>query len=928
MANVKLLKLSSKDLNESNWNFKVDYDKALSRGYVIALAPSQVIKWIYEKRGVDIDTIGKLVGELKKQDKKQELDELLFMHEIVQVDFTCEGHLNKMLKKGLTVTIKMYDKEFTKKYKYLVSKGGTVLTFIEEDLYEEISGKLNADRNIQKKLHAAKLSAYKSLAFTSSRPVTAPKNIIVIPDCEVQFKETYLWVGETEESIEYKENELVTRDICDGCCFIDPDLAEQWSKELDLQKIASSYQVRYLWTKGILFPVDFKKYCIEHEVYTIKDIWGTERNILMADVILNESMVKLNKGAYDSMEHWLECANKHGYGWRVGKYSKEDKWGNSNYQQLLPMDLTEDDCREFIKPQIELLDKITCGDYASTYLYLNGTQTTVENIASRFDEDTDAQLATALMIEPKLLEDKFLKAKIHSNLRRTREDMRVGHCWVDSNYQIIVCDPIQLLEHLCGVNNPKGILKAGEIYSKKHMEQGITECIAFRAPMLIENNIVKVTIPQIDKEYVEYFKYLDDVYCVNGNDLMNESLCGFDMDGDSLQLLHNDVFMRAYDKLSKEARLPVKCAGVHCDPIIIENDDQLLEVASIMLGDNVPNIGSVINIFSRLYAVRGQFDKNSEDEEERKKYETLTRRLLCGQAISQATIDAKKSGKFFPIPDHWYKLDACKELADKEFQENICATQKPYFFIHNYTDLNSDYKKWEKKVNIRTSAYWNMSASDFLKMNVEDMNEEQVTFYNFIKTSCPINMNDKSTMKTFTDVVDEELKCINKMGKVRKANDTRNLLKYDGVDVDKNILGEVQKLFEDYADDNRSTVYEVTNSMALTVGEDEKWKIVQVMKEEQKNLAEKFKEDILKECNGDIKVAVNALIEVTYNNKKTGALLWNTFGKEIIDNLLEKNNYMVHAVVQVEDDIDCEGKEYIDYKGKKYIIEAVFVGEQ
>ena len=913
MANVKLLKLSSKDLNESNWNFEIDYNKALHKGYVIALAPSQTIKWIYEKRGVDIDTIGKVIGELKKQDEKQKLDELLFMHEIVQVDFTCKGHLNKMLKKGLTVTIKMYDKEITKKYKYLVSKGGTVLTFIEEDLYEEISGKLNADRDIQTKVHAAKLSAYKSLAFTSSRPVTAPKNIIVIPDCEVQFQADYLWVGPTEESIEHR-NEVVTRDICDGCCLIDPQLAEQWSKELDLQKIASSYQVRYLWTKGILFPVDFKKYCIEHEVYTIKDVWGTERNILMADVILNESMVKL-WNAYDSMEHWLACADEHEYGWRVGKYSKEDKWGNSNYQQLLPMDLTEDDCRDFIQPQIELLDRITCGDYANTYLYLNGTQTTVENIASRFDEDIDAQLATALMIEPKLLEDKFLKAKIHSNLARTREDMRVGHCWVDSNYQIIVCDPIQLLQHLIGIENPKGVLRAGEIYSKKHMEQGITECIAFRAPMLIENNIVKVIIPQIDEEYVEYFKYLDDVYCVNGNDLMNESLCGFDMDGDSLQLLHNDVFMRAYDKLSKEARLPVKCAGVPSSKTIVANDDQLLQVASIMLGDNVPNIGSVINIFSRLYTVRGQFKQGEEQ------YEILTKRLLCGQCISQATIDAKKSGVFFEVPKHWYQLDTCKELADREFQESICATQKPYFFIYNYSKLNTDFIEWEKRVNIRTSAYWNMSASDFLKMNVENMNEEQVTFYNFIKKSCPINIDDKSTMKTFTDVVDEELKRISKTGKVKKLQDTRNLLKYDGVDVDQDTLDEVQKLFENYASDNRSKVYETTSSMALTVGEDEKYKIVEVMKEEQEKLAKKFKKDILEKCNKDIKVAVNALIEVTYSSKKTGALLWNTFGKEIINNLLEKNNYMAHAVVQNENG-------NIDYKGKRYSVEMVCVGEQ
>lgn len=328
-----------------------------------------------------------------------------------------------------------------------------------------------------------------------------------------------------------------------------------------------------------------------------------------------------------------------------------------------------------------------------------------------------------------------------------------------------------------------------------------------------------------------------------------------------------------------------------------------------MLGRSVPNIGSVINIFSQLYTVRGQFKQGD------KEYDILTKRLLCGQCISQATIDAKKSGVFFKTPKHWYQLDACKELEDREFQESICATQKPYFFIHNYDELNSDYIEWEKKVNIRTSAHWNMSASDFLAMNVEDMNEEQVTFYNFIKQSCPINMDDKSTMKTFTDVVDEELKRISKMGKVRKTQETKHLLQYDDVQVGQNIVEEVQRLFDRYSSDNRANVQQVRNTMI--VDEDEQYKVNEIIKENQQKLTEDFKRDVLKVC-GDIKVAINALVEVVYNSKKSSTLLWSTFGQEIIEILLQRRNYMVHAVVQ-----DVNGD--IDYKGKKYSIETVCV---
>ena len=201
-------------------------------------------------------------------------------------------------------------------------------------------------------------------------------------------------------------------------------------------------------------------------------------------------------------------------------------------------------------------------------------------------------------------------------------------------------------------------------------------------------------------------------------------------------------------------------------------------------------------------------------------------------------------------------------------------------------------------------------------MDVKDMNEQQVKFYNFVKQSCPINMDDKSTMKTFTDVVDEELKRISKMGKAKKAEDTRHLLKYDDVQVGQDTIKAVQGLFNKYASDNRSQVYDVRSTMI--VEEDEQYKVNEIIKHVQQSLTEEFKRDILAVCSGDIKVAVNALVEVVYNSKKSATLLWNAFGKEIVDNLLERRNYMVQAVVQ-----DENGD--IDYKGKRFNIETVCV---
>lgn len=908
MLCLRLFKLPSSELRKQNFDYKITTKKAEANGYIIALGESQVTDWLYQKRGFETSKdLHMKVTELKKNKEYDELNDLLFMKELLQIDYAGRKDLDSIMQRHDGIV-----KVNGIRYKYLVSKGSSTLTYIKEDLYDYIAMKLDGNRNTQIPLQPAKLSAYKSLAFTNSEQVTAPKNVIVIPDCEVKFEETYLWVGATEDSIE-KRTEVVERNICDGCGFISPELAEQWSRDLRKEeKIASAFQVRNLWCKGILCPVDFKKYCIENDTYTIKDVWGHEQNILTADIILTKSMVKVFKG-YESMNDWVQASKDLGYVWRVGKVAKSDKWGNSNYQQILPLNLTEDDCREFIKPQIDLMRNVTKENYESTYLFLNGIENTEKSVQRLFNsDDVSYTLANAMMIDKRLAKDKFLVNKVKRNLRGKREEMRVGHCMVESNYQIITCDPIQLLEHMCGVENPKGILKKGEIYSKKHMTQNITECIAFRAPMLIENNVVKVSIAQIDEEYAHYFENLDNVYAVNGNDLMNESLCGFDLDGDTLQLLHNDTIMRAYEKLSEDAHLPVKCAGVDVKPVIVENDDILIQNARIMLGSTVPQIGSVINIFSQLYAVRGQFKQGD------KEYKKLTYRLLCGQCISQSTIDAKKSGNYFEIPKHWYKANHIEflPLEEQEFNARIVADKKPFFFLYNYDKLKEQYSDWHKNVNVRCIAHWDMTIEQLRDMPETSLTEEQQQFLEFVNEQCPVNMYDSSTMKIFTDVVSEELKELT--FSTKSTIDCRDLLKFDDVTYDEKLYKKARRLYYNYKKDRLEAVRNARKNKIYS--DEEKYILIRDVKDAEKQERDKFQKKIEDLCDNDKKVVVNLLIDMSYNDDTEIPLCWEIYGQEIIENLLEKNDYKVNAVIA-----DENGR--IKFKGKKYTSKVIDVRE-
>lgn len=896
--NMKLFKVESKFLKNNKWDAQLSYSEAEQLGYVIAFSQSQVSDWIYELRGTSYNEVVEKVSTLKrkaktkegniKEIKKQILD-YIFLDELIQVDFSSAKDFDRATK-GFKVN--------GIEYKYLTSKGSSTITFIREDLYDVIAGRLNANRDVVNvKQFASKLSAYKSLSFTSSVPVTSPKNVIVIKDCEVEFQAEYLWVG---ESIEYR-NEMVTRDINDGCYFISPELAEQWSKDLGLEKIASAYQVRNLWTKGILFPVDYKKYCVEHGVTTITDVWGTERNILEADVILGESMVKL-WSAYDSMESWLDASVSNGYVWRVGKYAhfnQASKWGYTNYQIFLPMQMNSEEVEELLQPNIEYLEDVTCGDYVSTCLYLHGRSHTEESIKRMFSDNDRVEdaLGKALMIEPKLLANKSLQYKIKRMLIKTRNDIKLGRLSTNASLCIIVSDPIQLLEHLCGVKNPKGVLKKGEVYSKFHVENGYKEAIAQRNPMLISNNLIKVSIREIDEEYAEYFKYLDDVICVNGVDLMNESLCGFDLDGDTI-CLHTDEVM-----LRHKQELPVKCAGISGQKVVVDGDEECIKMARLACGNTIPQIGSIINIASNMYSVRSQFAEGTRE------YEEMTNRLIHMQKISQSVIDAKKAGTFFETPSHWYKRDE-KYFADmseeeRAFNLQLVADKKPYFFRYNYDKLNENYKDFLYRLNIRTVAHWNVTAEEFLEL--DDYTEEQIKLLEYLGEKCNINLNDNNTMYKITKKAEQMLDGIiyNK-----EKGDVEDLLKsgeYKKEDY-LNLMPKFEQILAEYSREVKK-IYSVKTIL-------EKREREQIISEQIEELKLEILHKILVITDFNEKLACDVLIDVTEDTGTESMLLWELFGKVIIDNLLNKNGHKANLIVE-----DEEGM--YNFKGRAYSIKKV-----
>lgn len=883
MANVNLYKLTGEVFkvqvegkkekaitNEVN----ITYREAERLGCVIAFGESQLIEWIYANRGIELSKLGEIAGELKtkirnsqgdeKEQYKKELHQLLFLDEIIQVEIKSRKLFNK-ISKGFTLN--------GQPYTYLVSKGKQTLTFIKQELYQEFAERLNGGRNTSVPINASKLSAYKSLAMTDSKKVSSPKKVIVVPEQEVKFQAEYTWVGEYE--IEDR-NEIVSRVVNDGASLISTELGLKWSQELGKDKMISAFQVRQMFTKGVQYVVDFQRYFEEQGITHIVDVWGNEQSVEGVDCILNASQVKL-WSAYESCEDWLANANKFGYGWRIGKYSKKSKSHKSNYQQLLTYeDLRDEDIKELIAPSISHINEVQ-SNWSHQVLYLNGRE---------MDEDfetEDATISTALMIEPRLAKDKFVRAKIMRNLRRTKKDMGTGSLLLEkeSYFRIGLPDPLQLLQGMIGIENAQGSLQPNEIFCRAF--NGGEEMLVFRSPMLVHENIAKVKNAHLNSEHEFLYEYLDDTVIVfNGLDMLPETLCGSDWDGDSFQITQNRILKEKHKPF-----LPICCAnlGGGTKEVIVD-EEPLLKAASIMCSSAIPSVGSVINDATAMFSVMSTLEKDSED------YLEMRNRLKHMVRVSQSVIDCAKNGKYYYTPIEWLKGD--DHLATQK--------RKPMFQMDKYDNKKADLNRLKDKINFLSLANFGMPFADLLKVEEDKLTANQIELIQLYNDNCNVFVHDNNTMNRIHEQVHTQLKEDSSSIKVDKS--TKELLQ-TSLTYEMGLVNELKQILTQYTDDVKSFNHRVTNTITNV---DERNDAIKLYT---RNRKEKVAEDI--QMLGDIELVTNAFVDIVYSTGRFAEIMWASVGEQIIKNLLAKNDNKIKVIVK-----DDNGS--IDYLGEKYTV--------
>ena len=805
-----------------------------------------------------------------------------------------------------------------KRYTLLLGTPGGIKTntvmFVREDVYEEISKRIDNGADFSIPMLPSKLMAYKALTFSSSVPVTFTPNILVVEDVEVAFNDTVIYIKFPDDKIaptvETLEDYEVVNNACDGCGLIMPHLMEIWGKQdLGLDYAPSGVVIRNSWMKGVLTSFDFRAYVNYRDDMRgkkVKDVWGKEWNINDVDIIMNRSMFKLSKH-YKSIEHYLENCRENGHGFSITKFVHKhiDNERMLNYQYIQCLDLSDEDIDALLKGDIDCINDITGNDYKKTILYGKGKDLTEKNVW--FSKATDDVHIKALMVNPYAINDEFVKNKIRRSISKRIDLLKTGKINTKGNYQIVIGEPIIQLESALGLE-PKGILKANEFYIEYWRNKGIEKVGAFRSPMSCKQN-AKLMNVSYNEEAIRWYGGIENMVIFNAWDTTMSAMNGLDYDGDivfttSNPIINNGIFND----------LPtIFCEGKSSSKIANPEREDFIKAIKDGFGNKV---GSVTNFGSSCYDKISLFEKDS------KEYKEIDYRIMCIQYLQQECIDSAKNGlPPRPIPSFWNNAK-CKELniwedeengvlknlSDEEFEfiefnKRILTDKKPYYFRYIYQESDRQYRGFIKEMEEKALKLFGKSLSEI--MNEENKSNAEIEFIDKYNRLIPLSDNPCIINKIANKVENE----FNKTSKYNRRCKDFDYSIYQYSDVEEKAsrkqIEAIKELYEEYK------IINAIKKNNLASNKDEGLSNTTLIIEQ---LSMEVREIIINE-----KVLVNTLIELAYAKSKiTPSFVWMLIGDLILSCMLSKTEGKISFPKR-----DENGD--IDFGGEKFKMETIVI---
>lgn len=890
IAQRYIFKIHSSRLRKAKWHLSLTVNQARENKELITINDSQLMRFIDELNSIEnaqshVSDIKSQIKALKKETNlaisrpkiKQlyhDLDKYQFQKDYVCIVIDSNNDYWKLYQNGFQIN--------NLRYRRLLGTTGGIknntIVFVNELLLPELKRRLNNGRDLTKPFTPAKLEAYNALICSSSTPVSMPNGVIVVPDCITHFQAEVIELDDTrldEPSMKYIANKDITLNDSDGYGLALPQLMKRWGAEIGEDFLLPACVIRNAFCKGTIFPIDFQRFAEEHNVCEITDVWGNTHNIHQIELILTASMLKL-WDSYASMEDYLYHCEKNHYTFAITKASEAllENTRTMNYQFLQSYDFTDEQLEELIAPTITEIEDIMSDDYRKTILYTKGTHLNDSNVCN-----LDSSFSTALMIEPKMKDDPYIKNQLYAMLQKRIDDAKIGVLKVPANYSFISGDPYSLCQSMFGLK-VTGLLKAGEAYSKYWSEKGINRIVSFRAPMTSHNNIRLLNIVH-NAEMDAFYQYMTTPTIFNSWDTCADAMNGFDKDGDcvintALPLLVNNT--KALPAIVCVQRKAPKC---------VPTEEDLVQSNIDSFGNA---IGAVTNKITSMFEVQARYPKDSRE------YRILDYRIKCGQLYQQNAIDKAKGVEAKPMPDQWYNQGSRKSANNIRSWQNrqLLADKKPYFMQYIYPAEKTKLKEYIKRNNEKCIMRFRISLDELISKKAKT--SEESAFLNCYHQQMPLGTAPCTVNRICWKVE-------NALEHREQQNQTSfdySILKCD-VEYSKQMYEKIKKIYNRYQRETASYMqYAKSERIALEERQMQKYLF-----------KEAFKRQCLEQCPNE-QYLCNIVLDLCYSKPQySKQFAWDICGDVFIQNLLKRNQYKIsYPALDENGDLEFNGQHF------------------
>ena len=724
-----VLKFKSARLKRSKYKVNLTIDEARSNGEIVRLGDCQLLNSIRSivNRKEYSPVLEKRLRHLRKgkgyderiKKLRSQIDESLFVPEIVYIEFDDARHYPKLIESGLFIN--------GKKYVRLLSSAGNArkktTMFCQEEIYEKLDYILDCGRDPEYKINPSKFNAYYSLSSSGGHSIDIPR-IVVIPDCEVKRITPVDFVSENKNPledpiVEYKEVEC-TFNLFDGQGLMSRTFSNIIADRLELDYTPSAVIFRGAFQKGMLVTFDFKEFSKVYGVQQIKDIYGKVFDVGDVDVILSASQFKLS-GAYQSTQQYLDECKKRNFKWTITRPTpeKDNNVTTSNYQYLQVLNLNDDDIEKLAQPTIQYLQNVSGLDWMSSVLFLMGG-IEEKNLSKEWFDRLDP-IVKQLLYKPEIISDKYIQNKLRRMLGKKVNEACEGKLLLDGNYSVMISDPFAQAQWAFGLQ-PIGLLGNREFYSAYWNEQKIDEIAAMRSPLTWESEVNILNLKK-SKKMIDWYHYSTSGIIYNIYDNSTLIHAGNDFDFDIVATTSNQQIING-----AMGGIPVLYEKKTAGKQRIEKSE--LWKADIRTFDN--KIGFLTNLATTMFSIRARY--KPEDEE----YKILTNRLKTCCALQSMVIDYGKGIEVMPIPRHWATWNKWddetaseEEIELKKSHNKILAEQRPYFMIYTYPQKEKRYREHFQIYDAYSRCHFKMGIKELVSVGANGSEEKQkcIDFY-------------------------------------------------------------------------------------------------------------------------------------------------------------------------------------------------------